>query len=223
MKFNLGDKVRIKSNDIIGIIVSRGYNEYLDENDKEQSFIEYQIEADKYYQCNEDEIELSNPIIEVTKDTMDKIYDGILNIKPISNNRIKYEIDNDGNMFKLEGVKCDYYYPSVQEIDVEDNEIIKKEKPINSFMEEYKKIVTDTMKLCERKNNDYGSSVQDTFKKFGDISYLTRIADKYNRICSLINKENEVKDESILDTIKDMGNYCFLWCASKSLDNKGDK
>ena len=56
MKFNLGDKVRIKSNDIIGIIISRGYNEYLDENDKEQSFIEYQIEADKYYQCNEDRI-----------------------------------------------------------------------------------------------------------------------------------------------------------------------
>ena len=50
MKFNLGEKVRIKSNGIIGIIISRGYNEYLDENDKQQSFEEYQIEADKYYQ-----------------------------------------------------------------------------------------------------------------------------------------------------------------------------
>lgn len=58
MKFNLGEKVRIKSNGIIGIIIARGYNEYLDENDKQQSFEEYQIEADKYYQCNEDEIEL---------------------------------------------------------------------------------------------------------------------------------------------------------------------
>lgn len=58
MKFNLGEKVRIKSNGIIGVIISRGYNEYLDENDKQQSFEEYQIEADKYYQCNEDEIEL---------------------------------------------------------------------------------------------------------------------------------------------------------------------
>lgn len=58
MKFNLGDKVRIKSNGVVGIIIARGYNEYLDENDKQQSFEEYQIEADKYYQCNEDEIEL---------------------------------------------------------------------------------------------------------------------------------------------------------------------
>ena len=64
MKFNLGDKVRIKSNGIIGIIIARGYNEYLNENDKQQSFEEYQIEADKYYQCNEDGIELCNPIIE---------------------------------------------------------------------------------------------------------------------------------------------------------------
>ena len=58
MKFNLGDKVRIRSNGVIGIIIARGYNEYLDENDKQQSFEEYQIEADKYYQCNEDELEL---------------------------------------------------------------------------------------------------------------------------------------------------------------------
>lgn len=58
MKFNLGEKVKIRSNGVIGIIIARGYNEYLDENDKQQSFEEYQIEADKYYQCNEDEIEL---------------------------------------------------------------------------------------------------------------------------------------------------------------------
>lgn len=58
MKFNLGDQVKIKSNGVVGIIIARGYNEYLDENDKQQSFEEYQIEAEKYYQCNEDEIEL---------------------------------------------------------------------------------------------------------------------------------------------------------------------
>ena len=101
MKFNLGNKVKVIENGVVGIIIARGYNEYLDENDKQQSFEEYQIEADKYYQCNEDEIELCNPIIEATKDTMNKIYDGILNIKPISDNRVKYEIDNNGNMFKL--------------------------------------------------------------------------------------------------------------------------
>lgn len=61
------------------------------------------------------------------------------------------------------------------------------------------------------KNADYGDSVGDTYNRFGDISFLTRITDKYNRICSLMDKEAEVKDESIQDTILDMANYCILW------------
>ena len=96
-----------------------------------------------------------------------------------------------------------------------------KEPVENEFMEEYKKIVTETMELCIKKNKDYGSSVQDTFEKFGDISYLVRITDKYNRICSLLNREGEVKDESIDDTIRDMANYAFLWLTSRNLkENK---
>ena len=58
MKFNLGNKVKLIENGAVGIIIARGYNEYLDENDKKQSFEEYQIEADKFYQCNEDGIEM---------------------------------------------------------------------------------------------------------------------------------------------------------------------
>ena len=97
-----------------------------------------------------------------------------------------------------------------------------KEPVENEFMEEYKKIVTETMELCVKKNKDYGSSVQDTFEKFGDISYLVRITDKYNRICSLLqNGKAEVEDESCSDTIRDMANYSFLWLASRNLkENK---
>lgn len=99
MKFNLGDKVRIKSNGVIGIIIARGYNEYLDENDKQQSFEEYQIEADKFYQCNEDEIELCNPIIEegkyLTKDIIDcKMFKELTRLlKPQEIKNIKVEDD----------------------------------------------------------------------------------------------------------------------------------
>ena len=65
------------------------------------------------------------------------------------------------------------------------------------------------------KNADYGDSVGDTYNKFGDISFLTRITDKYNRICSLMDKEADVKDESIDDTILDMANYCVLWLVER--------
>ena len=96
-----------------------------------------------------------------------------------------------------------------------------KEPVENEFMEEYKKIVTETMELCVKKNKDYGSSVEDTFEKFGDISYLVRITDKYNRICSLLqNGKAEVEDESCSDTIRDLANYAFLWLASRNLKEK---
>ena len=92
---------------------------------------------------------------------------------------------------------------------------------VNPFMEEYKKIVTETMELCVKKNKDYGSSVEDTFEKFGDISYLVRITDKYNRICSLLqNGKAEVEDESCSDSIRDMGNYLFLWLARRNVKEK---
>ncbi len=119
MKFNLGEKVRIKSNGIIGIIISRGYNEYLDENDKQQSFEEYQIEADKYYQCNEDEIELVTigqvlqsiyDIPPQIKINLDKIKERtsinednekkLKNVKVINKGRVTLGLNEEGNMIK---------------------------------------------------------------------------------------------------------------------------
>lgn len=103
MKFNLGEKVKIKSNGVIGIIIARGYNEYLNENDKQQSFEEYQIEADKYYQCNEDEIELCNPVIEegkyLTKDIIDcKMFEELTGLlKPQEIKNIKVEDKENNN------------------------------------------------------------------------------------------------------------------------------
>lgn len=101
----------------------------------------------------------------------------------------------------------------IKEVNVND-----ENDPVNPFMEEYEKIVTETMELCIKKNKDYGRSVQDTYERFGDVSYLVRITDKYNRICSLLDKKAEVKDESIDDTIRDMANYCFLWLASRNVN-----
>lgn len=95
MKFNLGDKVRIKSNGVVGIIIARGYNEYLNENDKQQSFEEYQIEADKYYQCNEDEIEL---ITDVTVESLMNKIKEITSINEDCEKKIKnVKVEDDEN------------------------------------------------------------------------------------------------------------------------------
>ena len=61
------------------------------------------------------------------------------------------------------------------------------------------------------------NNLEDTYKKFGDISFLTRITDKYNRILSLADKGEcgEVKDEALEDTILDLANYCLLWLVER--------
>lgn len=81
----------------------------------------------------------------------------------------------------------------------------------------YNSIIKDMSKTYEAKNADYGDSVGDTYNKFGDVSFLTRITDKYNRILSLSDKGScgEVKDESLDDTILDLANYCVLWLVER--------
>lgn len=83
--------------------------------------------------------------------------------------------------------------------------------------------IVDHMSTTYRaKNSDYGDSVGDTYNKFGDISFLVRISDKYNRLVSLTNNEQnqQVQDEKLEDTILDMANYCILWLIERQLKNK---
>ena len=81
----------------------------------------------------------------------------------------------------------------------------------------YQHIISNLEDTYKRKNSDYGNSVGDTYEKFGDVSFLTRITDKYNRILSLADKGEcgEVKDEALEDTILDLANYCLLWLVER--------
>lgn len=64
--------------------------------------------------------------------------------------------------------------------------------------------------LYRSKNADYGDSFGETYDKLGLISAVTRISDKTNRLQSLcVNKQN-VKDESIRDTLMDLANYAIM-------------
>ena len=85
----------------------------------------------------------------------------------------------------------------------------------------YNSIIKNMSTTYEAKNADYGDSVGDTYNKFGDVSFLTRITDKYNRILSLSDNGEcgEVKDESLDDTILDLANYCVLWLVERNYKN----
>lgn len=79
---------------------------------------------------------------------------------------------------------------------------------INSIVEKMKQTLLF-------KNHDYGDSFAKSYAKWGLIAPVVRISDKYERLCSLMNKERMVADESIDDTLYDMMGYIILTLAER--------
>lgn len=78
--------------------------------------------------------------------------------------------------------------------------------------QEFRAIATEIADLYERKNADYGDSFGRSVEKYGLISALTRISDKFNRLESLIlkNVEAQVCTESLRDTALDLAAYAIM-------------
>lgn len=75
----------------------------------------------------------------------------------------------------------------------------------------FQDITHEMYKLYIAKNTDYGSSVNDTYNKYGMVSYLVRMEDKLNRARTLVQKgEQNVSDEKLRDTLVDLANYAIL-------------
>lgn len=78
-------------------------------------------------------------------------------------------------------------------------------------VKKFSKIAEELCNLYERKNRAYGNSFSNTFKKLGIISAVTRLSDKYERLCNLVtNPEIDDLGESIEDTLRDMASYCIM-------------
>ena len=100
---------------------------------------------------------------------------------------------------------------------------LKSTTPNISRLTIYQYLLNHLEEMYEAKNNDYGNSVADTYDKFGCVSFLVRITDKYNRLMTLCNPnapEQRVKDEKIDDTILDLANYCLLWLVEREYKNQ---
>lgn len=84
----------------------------------------------------------------------------------------------------------------------------------------HKKLLDEMHELYIKKNRDYGSSVTDTYEKFGLTSFLVRLSDKLNRVTNLTlnTKDNLVKDEKIQDTLMDLANYSILALIELEMD-----
>ena len=78
-------------------------------------------------------------------------------------------------------------------------------------VERFTEIAKELCALYEKKNRAYGNSFGETYQKLGIISAVTRISDKYNRLCTLVRNEDiDNLGESLEDTLKDMASYAIM-------------
>ena len=90
------------------------------------------------------------------------------------------------------------------------NKEIKPKENMDNLID-HAGICAELTNTYRKKNADYGDSFSRAVEKYGLVSALTRISDKFNRLESLIlHKEQEVKDESVQDTLLDLANYCIM-------------
>lgn len=88
----------------------------------------------------------------------------------------------------------------------------------------FKEIAIELGELYEAKNKCYNNSFGDTYKKLGIVSAVTRISDKYNRLCNLAtNPDIDNLGESIDDTLRDMAAYCIMTLIELNRKNDGTR
>lgn len=89
----------------------------------------------------------------------------------------------------------------------------------NMLLNDMAKTFEDCLNTAVRKNHDYGGSNNDPYANFRNSTIagvpvergiLVRLMDKMSRISTLLDKEAQVKDEAVDDTIDDAINYLAI-------------
>lgn len=81
------------------------------------------------------------------------------------------------------------------------------------------------LSLMAKKNADYGNAFKKGCDKLGYKYGLARMYDKANRLVKLIEDDfngyykPNVEDETMFDTVQDLGNYCNMLLAWQASDN----
>ena len=89
----------------------------------------------------------------------------------------------------------------------------------NSLIINLERTFSNCLETAKRKNNDYGGVDSNPYANFSNSTIvgvsiekgiLVRMMDKVSRISTLLEKESQVKDEAIEDTLDDLVNYTAI-------------
>lgn len=81
----------------------------------------------------------------------------------------------------------------------------------NTKADQHRRICQQLNDIYRAKNEAYGDSFGETYRKLGILSAITRMTDKMNRLTALCTgARNDVTDESIEDTLLDLANYAIM-------------
>lgn len=72
--------------------------------------------------------------------------------------------------------------------------------------------------IYSRKNHDYDDAFGKSYRKLGEVSALTRMYDKLERLIALHNSESQV-DESKIETLNDLANYAIMYRMEIEIEN----
>ena len=90
------------------------------------------------------------------------------------------------------------------------NSIIMGEQSKKTDADRFKEITDKMFETFKAKNHDYGSSLSNLFKECGMTYAYGHMAEKLERVKSLMKDDAKVKGESMKDSLYDLANYAIL-------------
>lgn len=85
------------------------------------------------------------------------------------------------------------------------------EKEHQIKVNQFEDVTLQLRNIYDAKNRDYGDSFSQSFKEEGMAMVRIRLGDKLNRLKNLTRgAEQQVKDESVRDTLLDLANYAIM-------------
>lgn len=225
IKIETGTKPTIKPDKLtrkeMGINANNGRAGYY--SDGEDRFEDHMIDIEERKKDLRDQIIAQNneaipgverikPLTKLSDTDQDYGCDEKQNLSP--GERILKEYAKDKKREEIKRDMSKYIMNDQEEEKIKNMLHLKETKKDNDavFPGDFDGICRDLMALHARKNKDYGNAADASYREFGLVSYVIRLNDKMNRLKSLTKPgvEQEVKSESIEDTLMDLAAYAIM-------------